>query len=1787
MARKSESKQNKDLTMQNYEKESDKKIREKFWSSDFQKKAIEDRDGAISEMNQTINEEVTKVEMSDDLTEDMKKKLIKKLVSHKKAFLQDINEIEFSNNNEDNDFSQGTDYPQEDTTDMNQPDEDLDHLYNREKSSGYKDGKSKDKTEKQENAELNFKDFRKKIKLVAEQAESKINTKEYKTQLKNDRDSAITEINLPFNEIIDQIENSDLGEGEKEVLLETISAHKRRLLKLINNLETEAENPETISPDQNKDGHPDDQERHPTEIDQKGVDAQRIEEITKQINEETGPVSPETATQKGKETVYLIDIGKVVEAMALREAEKRLEEYKNGKKGILRKLYTRMAEKQFLSKFYHEALMAIRQNRNLMAEIETRILAKSTDTGIADKSKSWEHIDNIINQFKEDLVEENEKGTTMSDTEVNNEVSLLVRRYALGLMSRDDFDREVEKKVVKKIKDKGGHFSDDHSFEAQGESTYVSNLASMAEKYKTDNEKIIKELTEKYGEDQKENIARLLPFEMDFQIQLGTKQKDLVETKPQGVLKWYERFVDWTQNPNLGLDSNDPRYSKKRALLSTVLANPLTYALIPVGIAAGASLFSKRTAKYALAGGIGIATGGGALAAVGAAGILGGAYAAFRRSKHDQDDRGMDLRRRALGAESGGKKTDIIREFAYSLMNIEDTIEELDSLDLTSPTEVQRAKEILQNFYARKELSNDPKEDKQFKVDLFSISGEEGANRKSNIAQMTALKRKVKQIETALGVKRSDFDADIDSIKSTLRTEIQKKDKEFDSFRKKQMWKAGLMGGAMGLVFGEIGLESVNGIKHLMGTEHASTTPVEYLLGLVARHHEAPAPSLVDMSIPGGKIRVPENMPENVKSILPRLFDAEGHLTSDGEGILRGEGFDLNTVGGGPGVAHEVAPSEYFKGLDYGKHLREDWHDEAGKKFSSIFGKAIQFEGKQQMLHLGHDQAGGAFMDVAGVLKNLGKNLDGAFEKFGTNPDGSVDSKLAHLRDQLTEWQSQGKLAEHLQAVFILNEADSKEGVNVLIQGADADGHINFGQAISKLFTNPESFKDGHVPFKHIELRIDGHTLATVSGNEITGNLMGETAPSSILEIIPAPVEEAVTDTIYDIPPVLPFYPRLALELPGEVKKREKKFLSKEEKAEAKKIAAATENTETKKTSENNTTESTATDDKVVEGDVAIADKNLDVLIKDIDMSEGKLRLGSSEQTKIKSWLLEMTPEQADSFFPEKQYNKDEFYSESHDQLVEQKLSTLRKLALATLGTSFGNDWKQFFDKIGKGNTDRSNHRAALLLENNPAVVKMIKTEDQELGKTIEELIRKNKIRKAAEITLRRTEEWKDLNPTELDEKIEEKKAKLTSENSEGDEEDDNEEEGKEREGVTPEETQTINAEIKTLKNEREGLAEKAFQEMTRKTWKNIVVHGIGKNEFSDLDGEACLGLLKIAGIDVGGVKFVEKGQSTPGAINFDTGNKDGISLMGDTIFLDHHGENSRQESSATKVTFEALAGLGLLESSPAINKLVEFVTKSDNLDFPLDKLSRADFNNFPKTLWGLKSGFKKQAGFQRLWDFMQKHPEVGFSEPLSDGLLKELVEVDDKKVKDDLETEIETQKTIVEGTDERFEKLKENGFIIESGEDGYGNIVVSLLGRRGSEENAVPGRIEEVKAHDCNCLITYNESENNLTVNTDREIEFKLPEGMAIRGRMWILEGDRQAKKEAFGRITLRQVIEGVTGKKIKDLKLEGKLAEFLDKERPRKSELEKKRDSRSPRNRTERSTARPRTKERRDNAA
>lgn len=333
---------------------------------------------------------------------------------------------------------------------------------------------------------------------------------------------------------------------------------------------------------------------------------------------------------------------------------------------------------------------------------------------------------------------------------------------------------------------------------------------------------------------------------------------------------------------------------------------------------------------------------------------------------------------------------------------------------------------------------------------------------------------------------------------------------------------------------------------------------------------------------------------------------------------------------------------------------------------------------------------------------------------------------------------------------------------------------------------------------------------------------------------------------------------------------------------------------------------------------------------------------------------------------------------------------------------------------------------------------------------------------------------------------------------------------------------------------------DEVFKQKTRELWQEFILSGrvtTDKNgntiiqNSTDLDGRSAMGILQLAGISTRGVKFVAPGGFEENAIAVDTSNKDGLTVdvvVSDngvmepllTASIDHHGPNSKNDSSATKIAYETVVSLGLLEKTPELDSVVEFVTHIDNRTFPNEE-------KFYKDAYRTVLGMERFMSFGQLREYFKsgrKPTEILTPQELKDMNLKTYSEKEYEKIK---------------ASQRRLEEMREQGFVIATA--NYGKIAVDVSD---GKNKTLPGGFMAAKAFGCGGYVIWSPQSESFFVSTVKPLEIMLPQGRKVRECMWI---KARQQTEPLS-IKLETVLNALSGGK---LSASGELKKVLSDEK------------------------------------
>lgn len=880
-------------------------------------------------------------------------------------------------------------------------------------------------------------------------------------------------------------------------------------------------------------------------------------------------------------------------------------------KSAAQRSFVRLGERGYLLKMYEEAQQAIVDNKDLMADIKAALRSKDRQYVGGNMDDTHEMLNSVIREYEHEAVQKEEMGETITNTEINVKLAEIFYEFASNpAMTDNEFNAKVEQEVIPIIEASDSKFTTDNTRTKGARGLmYANNLLEIAKAHRGNLDLKAKKIKAENPEWDQDVINEWLKSEMKIDLQLGLKYRDLMETKPQGVCIWYETMSNAIEKGFALVGAEN--VGKKAARATEKVINPLTVGIVGGFVGKYIFRKAARPLLGAIGVGALVGGIAGALrrvrdvqydhgmdqrrATLGA--IEGGPRTREMRTYNYDQKEAEDIIAKLREILAGGQ-TEFGALSDEEKAVIADTISRLEverqqHVDLIK-VKTEEGEKFKSRQVSLSELRIALKQVKD-KLQLIDDNGD---------LKVSELETSVKADEQALLAMIAEKDQEFSGYKFKESLKSGAEAAVFGGTIGGIF--AWLLPEASHFVGEKVG-KAVHSVHDYMSGHNVAEAAVAHGAAEAAVTQApvaAAAEHLTNVQLPNQsfEIKIPDF---NGSHLVPvegggfNIMDAAGHshglldlnqpLTPEGipgtdQFVGLPEGTHLQPVGDHFQIldsndhvlanidAHghidpdELAkqglasreiirtttitdkPAEVFKQMgdkNYGQHLRVDWHDNPGKEYSQIFHKMVTFEGKQQMLFLSQAKDGTVTVDAKGILENLTKNASHIFKEFGTNPDGTVDHHMKDLYDAING-HSSADLAKELQVVVIPDQEASEHGMNYLIS-ENTNGLFHLPKMIGSLFHGSQSLHDGHLPVKHIEVRFQGHTLATVSGKEL-GSLTGEITSTQHDILIPTLPEVSLPTP--EVPPIIesiegiPFTPAMArrkpLEAPGKKEKGEK-----------------------------------------------------------------------------------------------------------------------------------------------------------------------------------------------------------------------------------------------------------------------------------------------------------------------------------------------------------------------------------------------------------------------------------------------------------------------------------------------------------------------------------------------------------------------------------------------------------------------------------------------------------------------
>ena len=1407
------------------------------------------------------------------------------------------------------------------------------------------------------------------------------------------------------------------------------------------------------------------------------------------------------AAKQEKKKIVIVDTSEGMENEVRDVADANLTAFKSelrGPRGFLKKIWNYgLAEEYYRQKEIAKVRKKVLKSDNIYAGEDDDRFAHVQTMGAIVESFSAEY-EEFLNK-KDTGAKKEMLGESLAEKEVKLQIKGLIKDYVVGTLDEANFMEEKNrifsalKGARKDVVDKGSMFAD--------------NFLEIADNIKKSVE---------HGQKMEE-------LDLDFDFVIG---KAKMGARTEAQFNNIDRLTEKIASSKIGGFVNE-------ATIASAVA--ITYSL--------GTFVSKRMMNNKIL----------AWGSFGATAGLATIFSGMRESRRLEEDRRHHAREMVKGKKFDPNKSPRrkeMEEFRQETRKANGLTDSLESGLYNFKEGKKETKQLTQEEFNKTlanlaEIESRVKISDQQKIDLISFSDSKKVDierLRMDIARAQAKIELRKIIETnpefLAGGK--SFDELLQSVQETRMKQliegdggIEKKNVSFKKMKHKKVAKSMIKGLAIGLTIGaaaqEIGAvfkgdqEGLMDVRSVFGANGASPaeaqhyTVLEYLRRL-ATNDFPKADELGAMhalvvgghhiSMPEGSNLIPNpdgsfSLTRGSETLLNHItFDPNGGLSAESRKLLESHGIDAvsGAIPGGASHGHNLATQGVHRTL---------WYDNDTPK--PIFDK------NELKLHWGGHQGTG--VDSHGNYVFNVKDM--------TN-DGSYHDRVSL---SVHDAAAGGKL----KMLFSLSQATQNQAVEVPIDAAgnvSIDPQSELGKMLFKTTNGHAEFLGKYAEVAEVVGNKNGidqvRILATHVGHGI-GAVEG-TAPVTIFVVPPG----EVPDYIVDPPPFIPVFGRNPLEStgkegvgatpvrpenissdPGEPSndsepedetEAEKNRFAAEAAAAAAAMGAAA--------GYKKATENSAAADNETEKEASQESHELSEALKDIGITEdefkwistnGKIgRIQSAEFMELikRVYKIEKPVDEINSADIKKAYRK--FAKDWHSDLPDAAYSENIRNNIFNIGSILHREYNK-----RKRDADSAAAPSSSMGNEN-------KKDQDNSSAASGAAAEKNSEAKENPIT--RAAAWHTVN----------KLDKFESLN-----------------GATPEER------------------EENFKRLTRELWTDFTVHGFarldaatGKWEVekrSDLDGNSCLKLMELAGmqVDMNKVNFVQPGGTADSGIIMDTSEKHGViaDKDGERVIFDHHGKESDRSTSATKFVYEALVGLGLLDEKQQayLGKYVEFVTKYDNLDFGSEE--KAVYANYHQNLYGLSAKMK----VEDVLALITQDVDPKASLPL--GYLKKHTYINPSNGKE--QTLAQFSKFFggqMRSGEKEIAKLRSKGFVLETGDQRFGKVLIDIKKRNehGGWYNKVngdgPSRQLAAFAKGYGAYVVWSPDEKKFYVYTKKVMDEGFIPGGFSQGknmrRHMLISGSMNTEpvKPEF----LQEILSKLSGKA--DFKIEGRLKKIID---------------------------------------
>jgi hypothetical protein len=416
----------------------------------------------------------------------------------------------------------------------------------------------------------------------------------------------------------------------------------------------------------------------------------------------------------------------------------------------------------------------------------------------------YELIDSVVEEYHREVINNDELGENLQVSDaLNAEMAKLLVAHQRGQFAdRNAFEAHLKgnaelQRLLKAETDGKKYSSDSDKQKQAGELLFAGNFWQIAEGYKAQVGKLVQEYTTRcVGEGREVNEAELMAHvkgAMAFDLQLGIKDRDLANNKPDEFLKEYEKYKSGTGAFKL--------FQKGGA--TRILFNPFTYGMVAgaggglVGRAVGRTLANKGTLLGLSAAGVGTFASFGVPIAIGA-GF--GAYYAYKKRREQAT---ADVRHAQRYEALGGQLSSVLDERRTGLLKgkhelrtefTKNTAEAITNMErmLALETLTDEDKKELAGICARLEIKADKI------ADLFELDEESGKKYSSTQKADSRLKILRAELEEKFGLSGAQWEQLIGQERGGLIKDAEQAEKNIKDFIKYEATKSGVMGGVAG-----------------------------------------------------------------------------------------------------------------------------------------------------------------------------------------------------------------------------------------------------------------------------------------------------------------------------------------------------------------------------------------------------------------------------------------------------------------------------------------------------------------------------------------------------------------------------------------------------------------------------------------------------------------------------------------------------------------------------------------------------------------------------------------------------------------------------------------------------------------------------------------------------------------------------------------------------------------------------------------------------------------------------